>query len=350
MKNQINSVGFGLAGATLAWQLHFRNKPFRVYDSRSNHCTRTAAGLVNPIVFKRLTKSWNVDLLLPEAFDFYTRIENILQTKLISGKKILFPFSTKEDENNWSVKMGDDRFKNYLSHINSDELKNIHAPNGVGLVNTFGNIDTNSFLDLSKKYFAANGIEFFTEEITHTDAAQNTEQQFVFCEGVAVTENPFFNYLPMKPAHGETLVIETEGLELKNILSKNLFLLPLGNKQYKVGATYNWELKEPILTEAGKNDLIERLSHVLQCSFKIISHQAGIRPAVADRRPLLGVHPEKKNLFIFNGLGTKGVLLAPFYANHFADFLTEDKALDDEVNISRFAKRYRKSLLDKKAL
>ncbi|MBK9190144.1 MAG: FAD-dependent oxidoreductase [Crocinitomicaceae bacterium] len=350
MKHQINIIGFGLAGATLAWQFHFKNIPFKIYDSGSNHCTRTAAGLVNPIVFKRLTKSWNIDLLLPEAFDFYTRIENTLKTKLISGKKILYPFTTKEDENNWSVKMGDDRFRNYLNHTNSAELNNIHAPNGVGLVNTFGNIDTNLFLDLSRQYFLSNGIEFFTEELRHENAAANADQKYIFCEGVAVTENPFFNYLPMKPAHGETLIIQTDGLELINILSKNLFLLPLGNNKYKVGATYNWELKKPILTEEGKNDLTERLKHLLQCNFEIISHQAGIRPAVADRRPLLGVHPEKKNLFIFNGLGTKGVLLAPYYAKHFADFLAEDKTLDAEVNITRFAKRYRKSLLDKKAL
>lgn len=330
--------------------MHFRNIPFSVYDTGANHCTRTAAGLVNPIVFKRLTKSWNVDLLLPAAFDFYTRVENILKTKLISGKKILYPFTTKEDENDWSVKMGDDRFKNYLNHIDSKELKNIHAPNGVGLVNTFGNIDTNLFLDLSRTYFLSLGIEFYTEKINHENAAQESDQKYIFCEGVAVTENPFFNYLPMKPAHGETLIIRTNDLELKNILSKNLFLLPLGNNTFKVGATYNWELKEPVLTETGKHDLIERLNHVLKCNYEIVSHQAGIRPAVADRRPLLGMHPEKKNLYIFNGLGTKGVLLAPYYANQFTDFLSQEKTLDAEVNIVRFSKRYRKSLLDKKAL
>lgn len=348
MKNQINIAGFGLAGATLAWQLHFRNKSFVVFDSGSNHCTRTAAGLVNPIVFKRLTKSWNVDLLLPFAYDFYKRIESVLEVKLISEKNILFPFSTKEDENNWSVKMGDDRFKNYINHIHSTELENIHAPNGVGLVNTFGNIDTNLFLDYSKKYFESKGISFITEKVDYSKAAADQNSNFIFCEGVAVTENPFFNYLPMKPAHGETLVIETNELALQNILSKNLFILPLGNNQYKVGATYNWELKEPILTEAGKHDLIERLNHVLKCNFEIVSHQAGIRPTVADRRPLLGVHDEKKNLFIFNGLGTKGVLLAPYYANHFCDYFLEGKSLDNEVNIQRFAKRYRKSLAEKK--
>lgn len=46
-------------------------------------------------------------------------------------------------------------------------------------------------------------------------------------------------------------------------------------------------------------------------------------------------------------MGTKGVLLAPYYANQFTDFLTQEKTLDTEVNIVRFSKRY-KSLLDKK--
>lgn len=103
----------------------------------------------------------------------------------------------------------------------------------------------------------------------------------------------------MKPAHGETLIIRTNDLELKNILSKNLFLLPLGNHTFKVGATYNWELKKPVLTETGKHDLIERLNNVLKCNYEIVSHQAGIRPAVADRRPLFGNPSRQKKSLHF---------------------------------------------------
>lgn len=337
-----NLIGWGLAGATLAWQLHFRNQKFVVHDSGSNHSTRIAAGLVNPIVFKRLTKSWNVDLLMPFAQHFYKKIETILNTKLVSKKNIYYPFTNKEDENNWSAKMGDDRFKNYIEHTEITGIKNVQIPFGVGKVNTFGNLDTNLFLDLSKSFFLNNGIEFIEKKSDYSIAEKNSQNKYIFCEGIDVIYNPLFNYLPMKTSHGETLIIETDELNFEDVISKNLFILPLGNNLFKVGATYNWELKEAVVTESGKDDLIERLENLIDCAYKIISHQAGIRPTVADRRPLLGMHPSQKNAFIFNGLGTKGVLLAPYYASHFADFFLNDKDLDDEVNIQRFHKRFLK--------
>jgi hypothetical protein len=88
-ENAPHIIGWGLAGATLAWQLHFRNQKFVVHDSGKNYSTRVAAGLVNPIVFKRLTKSWNADLLMPYSVEFYQKIAAILDVKLVS-KKIFF--------------------------------------------------------------------------------------------------------------------------------------------------------------------------------------------------------------------------------------------------------------------
>lgn len=340
-KNHI--IGWGLAGATLAWQLHFRNQKFVVHDSGHNHSTRTAAGLANPIVFKRLTRSWNVDVLMPYAQTFYEKVGELLNVRLLSGKNIYYPFTNAEDENNWSAKMGDDRFKKYIEHTTLKPFEHVHIPHGMGKVNTFGNLDTNAFLDLSKNYFQQAGVLFTEEKTNWTITQQHPEANYIFCEGIDVIHNPLFSYLPMKTSHGETLTIESDELHFNDVVSKNLFILPLGNKRFKVGATYNWEQKEPFTTVEGKADLVERLEHLIDCPYKIVSHQAGIRPTVADRRPLLGVHPNQKNAFIYNGLGTKGVMLAPYYANHFLDFFLDKKTLDAEVNIQRFNKRFLKS-------
>ena len=73
--------------------------------------------------------------------------------------------------------------------------------------------------------------------------------------------------------------------------------------------------------------------------FEIIDHQAGIRPTVKDRRPLLGVHPAHHQLAIFNGMGTKGVMLAPYFANHLVNHLENDDKLLPEIDIVRFGKK-----------
>ena len=74
--------------------------------------------------------------------------------------------------------------------------------------------------------------------------------------------------------------------------------------------------------------------------YKIVDQEAGIRPATLDRRPFLGVHPEFERLLMFNGFGTKGVSLMPYFSVKFCDFLSNDKELPEEVNINRYFSLY----------
>jgi len=160
----------------------------------------------------------------------------------------------------------------------------------------------------------------------------------IFCEGYRVLDNPFFKQLPFTHAKGEILTIYAKKLKLDKILSKGIFILPIGNHFFKVGSTYNWNDLDEKPTEHGKNEIVDKLEKIIGTSFEIISHRAGIRPTVIDRRPILGFHPVFANLGILNGLGTKGVSLAPFFANHFVEFLEDGKPLLPEVDINRFMK------------
>ncbi len=332
-------IGWGLAGAVLSWQLYFRNQKFMVYDSLSNHTTRVAAGMVNPIVFKRLTKSWNADLLLPYAEKFYSRIEKLLDVNLVSNKSIFRVFASVEEENNWSSKQGDERFQRYLETPTAAEMPSsefVHSPFGMGKVNTIGSVDTNLFLDRSKVFFQENNIQFVDEVFKKETLSDNV--RYFFCEGTVVSQNPWFKDLPLKPTHGETLVIETEDLEFEHTVNKNMFLMHIEGNKYRVGATYNWELMDPIITEDGKLNLQERLAAFTNFKYKIVEHTAGIRPTVKDRRPMLGVHSMQKNAIVFNGLGTKGVMIGPYYAEHLVRHVFDGEVLESEVDIQRFQK------------
>jgi glycine/D-amino acid oxidase-like deaminating enzyme len=117
-------------------------------------------------------------------------------------------------------------------------------------------------------------------------------------------------------------------------------VIPLGDNQYRLGATYTWDELDNIPTEIGRNNLTEKYQKLMKPSMEILSHQAGVRPATKDRRPFIGMHPEFENIGIFNGLGSKGVSLAPYFAKQFVDFLVYQKELHPEVNINRFASLY----------
>ncbi len=117
-----------------------------------------------------------------------------------------------------------------------------------------------------------------------------------------------------------------------------MFLMHLEGDKYRVGATYNWELNEPVTTEEGKQNLVERLAAFVKFEYKIIEHSAGIRPTIKDRRPLLGVHSMHENLIIFNGLGAKGVMIGPYYVDQLLGLVFDGEAIDKELDIKRFEK------------
>ena len=281
-----------MAGATLAWHFYRNGVKFKVFDSGVNHSSRVAAGMVNPIVFKRLTKSWRADELMPQAAQFYKSIESELGVKLLSHRSIKRIFSSVEEENNWSMLIGDGRFENFLKPTESLEHKYIQAPYGTGLVNSLGHLDVNEFLDSSKRYLSAEGVEFVDRPFV-TKMLDNN-YHYIYCEGYQLIQNPFFHYVKMKPTHGEVLIIHAPDLNSEEILNKNMFILPIGKDHYKVGSTYDWERKDPIITQAGKTELIDKLKSFCSFEFEVVRHEAGIRPTIADRRPVLGTHFEMK--------------------------------------------------------
>ncbi|MFT4600113.1 MAG: glycine oxidase [Arenicella sp.] len=336
MNKSFTIYGWGLAGATLSWELHKRNVPFKVVYKVGNNSSRVAAGLVNPVVFKRLTKSWKADDLLPFAKDFYEEKERLLNVTLLSHKPICRIFASIEEQNSWASLYGDDRFTKYISKVSELGNKQIESPFHVGEVSSIGHLKVSLFLDESKKYLESKGCDFILKE-----KHKETEDELsIYCEGSDVVSNPYFGYLPMKPTHGDTLTIRAKGLGLDKIVNKNMYMLPLGDDLYNIGSTYNWEMKTPTPTEEGKNELLERLKAFTNFDFEIVKHEAGLRPTVSDRRPLLGQHPEKKNKYVFNGLGTKGVMIAPYFANHLCEHLLKGEEIDKEVSIERHLKHY----------
>jgi glycine oxidase len=83
-------------------------------------------------------------------------------------------------------------------------------------------------------------------------------------------------------------------------------------------------------------ELTEKLNELAVFPYKITNQSWGIRPTTPDRRPILGAHPEHQNVLIFNGLGTKGVSLAPYFSQVLSELLENEVPLNKEVDIQRY--------------
>ena len=159
--------------------------------------------------------------------------------------------------------------------------------------------------------------------------------KIIFCEGPQARNNPYFKWLPFRPVKGEILTIDPE-IHFKFIFNRQIFILPLQDGLYRVGATYNWDYRHINPTEEAKKYLEQKLNQFFPVNYNVKIHLAGIRPATKDRRPFVGLHPNFPSVGIFNGLGSKGVTLSPYFTEQFVDYLLKDKELDKEVNINRY--------------
>jgi len=329
-------VGQGIAGTLLSWFLYKRQRKVLVVDQfNPSSASRVAGGIFNPITGRRFVKTWLANEIFPFAEKTYKEIEELLDCKFYFPKPIVRKLTGDMDKKEWKQKRNLHDYKPYLEEESQD---------GSVTIRKGGYVDFNVLLEgyreklRNENLIVETSFDFKTLTLGRDSFTWNdfTAGKLIFCEGHRVLENPFFRSLPFTYAKGEILTIKTEGISHDNILSSGIFVLPVSEHLYRVGATYNWEDRSDETSEEGRQELIEKLEKLIGNNYEIIDHKAGIRPTVVDRRPILGLHEEFNYIGLFNGLGTKGASLGPYLANHFCNYLEEGMELMDEVSINRF--------------
>jgi len=258
-------------------------------------------------------------------------------------------FASIEEQNLWFEAADKPKLAKFLStEIIENENKSIHAPFGLGEVLYTGRIDTKTLVD-SYITFLMKGGKLINETFDFDKLVIHKEyiaykslkaKKIVFATGFGLKSNPYFNYLPLTGSKGELLTIKAPELKENYIIKSAVFIIPMGNDSYRVGASYERTDKTNTPTEAAKKELLGRLHSFLNCDYEIVDHVAGIRPTVADRRPLVGIHPEHSNLIVLNGFGSRGVLIAPTVSMQLYNHIEKGEMLPPEIDINRFSKRF----------
>lgn len=341
-KRKILVVGAGVSGISVSVQLIQRGVDVTLLDNSVNYCSRIAAGMINPLVFRRMNKSWRVDDFIPFLKEFYAKLEEDTETRFFHPIQIRRLFSTVEERGMWEKKQHQEDFGDYMELLTDEDLtynrtKNVH---GSGRLKNSFYIKTDEFLSAGKHYVMTHGAlnltSFDYDKLEGTVYDGQHYDDIIFCEGYLGKENPWFGDLPLNQTKGEMLTIETDALPEDESVNRKCFILPLGNHQFKTGSTYAWDTDNTDITDKGRDEILEKVSYLYDGPVKVISQRAGIRPTTDDRRPLIGTHSKHPHYHIFNGLGTKGYMLAPTLSFEFVNYLLDGKDLDREVSITRF--------------
>lgn len=343
-------VGQGLTGSILSYQLLEAGESVKIIDSESGAtASRKAAGLINPITGKRFVKSWMIDEVLPTAVQTYQTLEKKLGVSLIKQIKAYRVIHNTEQLNDAAAKLQNDAYQSYLQHkIHPLLPEQIINPLGCIAIEKVHQIAVGNMLDSFRDFFQKADIllketfdssKLFLGE-NSVSYEEITAKRILFCEGYQLNKNPFFNYLPLRPVKGEALIIAAPQLELNAMLNGKCSISPRGKDAFYVGYTYDWKDRDRSPTEEKKNYLSQQLEAVLKVPYKILDQMAGIRPASLDRRPFIGRHPKHHQVYVFNGMGTKGLSLAPYFGLQLIDHILHKKPLIMEADIRRFAKYY----------
>jgi glycine/D-amino acid oxidase-like deaminating enzyme len=283
-----------------------------------------------------------VGQVFPVMQQFYSQVSDQLAVKLLHPKPIFRPFLDAQEREIWTYKALEEGYDAYVSLVNTDYQADTVLNNYGGVViKQAGCLDVPCFLDAIRAYLQAQH-SYQEADFDYDQLRLGTDVQYqgiraqyvIFCEGAQAKHNPFFKHLSFRLVKGELLTIQLDQ-DLAFIYNRTIFILPKPGRQAIVGATYDWQDLSMEATVKARQVLETKLNSLFKLPYTILRQQAGIRPATFDRRPWIGMHPNYPKMGIFNGLGTKGVSLAPYLASRFVDYLLKGQELPDAVRLNR---------------
>jgi glycine oxidase len=344
-------IGQGIAGSAVALQLMARGKKIVVVDQpQQNISSRIAAGLFNPITGKRMAKTWMAELIFPYLHNFYRQVEEKTAQSFFFPLPLYRPFLSIEEQNEWMAKSADPGLIEYVEKISpQSSFSHIRDEHGGLTLKHCGYLHTTHYIEAVRKLVQDTNIfkeeNFEENEVCFVDGFVEYKtfiaSKLILCQGAQSMQSKWFGWAPILPLKGETIRIQTEFLP-QQIINRGVYLVPSGFNQLRVGATYNFQDAEPKITPAGRKELEEKLNELANFPYQVIDHEWGIRPVTPDRRPLMGMHPVHKSLIIFNGMGTKGVSLAPFFSEILVRWMEGEIDLNKDINVSRYKSLYSK--------
>ena len=342
-------IGQGLAGSALAWHLIEAGQRVCVIDDHhATSSSRVAAGLINPLAGMRFTLRPETEDCLNAANIWYDRLAAEFDQTLFHPRPMLRLFRSSEQRRFHDRLLGNPAARALLGDEFScqDCPEPVVAAHGGFVQHRTGHVDLPLLLDLIRDWLQARGamiecvvdyaqIEVDADRVSLYDM---TADRVVFCDGMRLNDNHWFNYLPLARGKGEILKLSIEGWTPQYIINGAHWLVPQPNGELRFGATHEHQQIDHETTYAGRKALLDGLETLLghEANIVITEQQAGVRPGTRDRHPLLGQHPEHKSLWVCNGFGARGSLSIPWYTLCLSEHLLQAKPLPSESDIRRF--------------
>lgn len=334
-------VGSGIAGISFSFNLIKNKKEFVLIDTNKKNTTEISLGIISPLHLRKLQLQKNYLTFNKHLISFYEDLEKHLRKELIHSSPVKKIIHSIEEQNAWSILN-----ETLVSPIELNSDENIYAPYGYSYIKNSFKIDTKVLTHSFKRFLkTTKNILFEKFNYDHLTLMKNhiiykhlTSKRIVFCEGINLKSNPFFKFLPITGNSGEILSFFSSKLNLDTTLKSTSFISSIKGNLYTIGGTYSPNTILKKVSAAGELALKKELKKNVTCNVKIKNRHYGVRVLSNDRNPFIGNHYKHKPLFVYNGLGSKGMLFAPTLSRLLYEFIEDEKEIPYNYDVKRFYK------------
>ncbi len=334
-------VGAGYAGIFFAHQLIRANKSFRIFYDEQISASQISAGVCNPVILKRFNTFWKSQEQIDYLSVIFKEIESYTSKNYLVDENVVRIFHNESEKVQWSKNAQKEDLRRYLN-MDFLQLQSVENPFGAGKVNQSCRIDVANFFSDMLNYLEDNHY-LIREKFDYPslNAEKNSYRNLsfkniIFCEGVSSLHNPFFANIPIQPNKGHCLKVALSRAPDPFIIKKKHFLFSLDHGAYYYGGTYDRFDKTHDINPDSVEELKSGLEGIYSDAFEIKGVKVAFRATVADRRPIVGRHPEYPGIYIFNGLGARGVYNGSYFSKVLFDHIEKDIALESEIDVRRF--------------
>jgi glycine/D-amino acid oxidase-like deaminating enzyme len=346
MKADYLIIGQGICGTFLSYYLQKAGKTIFVVDeAQPFSATKVASGVINPVTGRRVVTTWMIETLLPFAWEACNSIGNEFAETIIEQKNTISFAPSYQMKETYEKRMSEagsyikpvadnEAYKQYFNYIfDCYSIEPTYLINLYPLLKGW-RIKLAESKSLSDESFDISMLAVHEDHITYKNIIA---EKIVFCNGVNTFNYDYWKNLPYVYNKGQALIVDVPDLPATNIYKYGaLSLVPWYDGLWWVGSSYENEFETTEPTHAFLENMGKQLHSILNIPFTVIDHLSSIRPATLERRPFVGLHPQYNVIGIFNGMGTKGCSLAPYFAKQFADHLVYGKPIDALADVKRF--------------
>ncbi len=341
-------VGAGIAGLLLARELRRRGQRVVVaHDPAGSGASEAAVGLLNPVRGRRCTLAWRAQEVFACARETYDELSVEAGHSLARRCEVIRAFASDEERRfleRRAAAIEEAGFALRPCDAVPDGWRG--TPLGAVVVHGAASVDVCGIVArLRAELRAADAlVEQRCEQLAVGDgsaiewpAAGVRAGRVVLAAGAGALGAGPADALPLRPVHGESLLVRIAGQSPSAAFVCGHHLAPLGEGLWSCGGTKVPGDASCIPTIAGRAELEAFLqAHVTQ-PWEILAHRAGVRAVTMDTKPFVGRTGDDPRLHVFNGFGSQGYAIGPWLARLMAEHLVSGAPLPPEVDPQRFA-------------